>query len=147
MSHLIKIVDHELYLHRSLMGESSSFQIIDDWYATGDLIDVQSEDPFTFKFISRKNEMINTGGYKVNPTEVEDAIRLFEGVRDVFVYGKKNSLLGNVVCCEVVKSKDSLTEKQIRDFLKDKLQEFKIPRLVKFVESLTTTRTGKLSRV
>ena len=147
MSHLVKVVDHELYLHRSLMGESSSFQMIDDWYATGDLIDVQSEDPFTFKFISRKNEMINTGGYKVNPTDVEEAIRLCDGVRDVFVYGKKNSLLGNVICCEVVKSKDSLTEKQIRYFLKDKLQEFKIPRLVKFVESLTTTRTGKLSRV
>jgi acyl-coenzyme A synthetase/AMP-(fatty) acid ligase len=146
MSNLIKIVDSELYLHTSLMGESESLQIVDDWYATGDLIEIVNENPFAFKFVSRKTEMINTGGYKVNPTEVEEAIRLFNGVKDVFVYGKKNSILGAIVCCEVVRSDEKLTEKHIREYLQEKLQEYKIPRIVKFIDALTTTRTGKLSR-
>lgn len=146
MTDLIKIVDKELYIHRTLIGESESLNIIDNWYSTGDLIDIQNEKPLIFKFVSRKTEIINTGGYKVNPSEVEEIIRLCSGVKDVFVYGKKNSLLGNIVCCEVVRSKDILTEKNIREYLQGKLQEYKIPRIVKFVESLTTTRTGKLAR-
>lgn len=143
----VKVERSELFLHKSLMGESFNLFFQGDWYATGDLVTIAKENPLTFVFVSRKNEMINTGGYKVNPTEVEELIRLCEGVQDAFVYGKKNSLLGNVICCEVVKSHSTLTEKDIRDFLKDKLQEFKIPRVVRFVDSLAITRTGKLSRI
>jgi len=146
MSRLIKVVDNELFLHTSIIGESENLKIVDNWFATGDLIEILTENPFTFKFISRNNEMINTGGYKVNPLEVEETMRLCNEVKDVFVYGKKNSLLGNIVCCEVVRSDDSLTEKKIREFLQHKLQEYKIPRMVHFVKSLATTRTGKLSR-
>jgi len=146
MLDLIKVVENELYLHSSLMGDSESLKLEDEWYKTGDIIEVLSEDPFSFKFVSRKTEMINTGGYKVNPTDVEEIIRLCPGVKDAFVFGKKNSLLGNIVSCEVIRSDQSLTEKNIREYLQEKLQEYKIPRTVKFVESLTTTRTGKISR-
>ena len=59
---------------------------------------------------------------------------------------KKNSLLGNIVLSEVIISDDSLDEKQIRIFLKDRLQEFKVPRIIKFVESISRTRTGKILR-
>jgi len=145
-ANLIRIDNNEIFLHKSLLGESAGIKLINDWYATGDLIEIYSQDPFTFKFTSRKNEMINTGGYKVNPQEVEESIRSFHGVKDVYVFGKKNSLLGNVVCCEIVKSDIFMDEKEIRDFLKDKLQEYKIPRFIKFVEKLSVTRTGKLSR-
>lgn len=144
--HLIKTVDNELFLHHSLMGDSSSIVLVDGWYPTGDLITVVSEEPFIFNFTSRKNEMINVGGYKVNPSEVEDAIRLYSGVKDVCVYSKANRILGNIVCCDIVTTGETLSEKQIREFLQEKLQEFKIPRLMKFVKKLQTTRTGKLSR-
>ena len=96
--------------------------------------------------VSRKNEMINVGGYKVNPSEVEEIIRSCKGVQDVTVFSKTNRLIGNVVCCEIVREDLSLTELSIRRFLADKLQEFKIPRVIKFVETLQTTRTGKILR-
>jgi len=146
MLDLIKVVENELYLHSSLMGDSDSFKLEDEWYKTGDIIEVLSIEPFSFKFVSRKTEMINTGGYKVNPNEVEEIIRLCPGVKDAFVFGKKNSLLGNIVSCEVVRSDESLTEKNIREYLQEKLQEYKIPRIVNFTEALTITRTGKVSR-
>ena len=128
------------------MGESSGLQTEGDWYATGDLIEVTGHSPFTFHFISRKNELINVGGYKVNPIEVEEIIRLCPGVLDVSVYAKKNAILGNIVCCEIVRNSEDMTELFLREFLRDKLQEFKIPRFVKFVANLQTTRTGKISR-
>lgn len=146
ISHLLKIVNDELYLHRSLVGESDNIKLVDDWYQTGDIIDVLPDNPNAFRFVSRKNDVINTGGYKVNPIEVEDTIRLCEGVIDVSVFGKKNSLLGSIVVCQVVRTDNSITEKKIRQFLNQKLQEFKIPRIISFTDSLKTTRSGKLSR-
>jgi len=141
---LIKIENNELLIHKSLMGSSEA--INSDWYPTGDLVEIISENPVRFKFISRKNEMINVGGYKVNPTEVEETIREINGVADVRVFSKSNSVLGSIICCEVVRTNPALDESNIRNQLQTKLQEFKIPRMVRFVESLSTTRTGKIKR-
>lgn len=140
----IKIENNELLIHKSLMGTSEA--ISSKWYSTGDLVEIVSENPVRFKFLSRKNEMINVGGYKVNPTEVEETIREISGVVDVRVFAKSNSVLGNVICCEVVKNNPTLDESNIRIQLKTKLQEFKIPRMVRFVDALSITRTGKIKR-
>jgi len=140
------IKENELLIHRSLLGQSTSFNIDGEWYHTGDLIEVSCQDPFTFHFISRKNEMINVGGYKVNPTEVEKYLRECLGVLDASVYAKVNRIMGSVILCDVVRENDRVTEKFIREQLQAKLQEFKIPRVIKFVEQLNVTRTGKILR-
>ncbi len=90
--------------------------------------------------------MINVGGYKVNPVEVEETIRKIEGIQDVRVFAKSNSVFGNIICCEVVKTSDEIDEVSIRSFLQSKLQEFKIPRIIKFTDKILTTRTGKIQR-
>ena len=142
-----KVVDDELLIHRSLLGRSDSFQLDGDFYHSGDLIEWVERSEGLFRFKSRKNELINVGGYKVNPSEVEAAINSIDGVRQSLVYGKPNSVLGNILCAEVQLEKDKmLTELDIRRWLKDTLQDFKIPRKFKFVDSFTLTRTGKLKR-
>ena len=65
---------------------------------------------------------------------------------DVYDYAKDSKILGKIVCCDVVRENESITEKMIREQLRQKLQEFKIPRIFKFVEQLNVTRTGKISR-
>ena len=119
---------------------------IKEWYNTGDLIEIIHEKPLKFRFISRKSDMINVGGYKVNPLEVEETILTLAGIRDVRVFSKSNSVLGNIICCEVVCDNDQIIESSIRTFLQTKIQEFKIPRIIRFVEELSTTRTGKIKR-
>lgn len=146
MKGLVRTEQGELYIHRSLIGISENFGLNGDWYATGDLITVVSEEPFSFKFVSRKNEMINVGGYKVNPTEVEETIRTFSGIEDSYVFAKQNRILGNVICADVVCQDQAMTEKELRRFLHSKLQEFKIPRIIRFVDKLEVTRTGKIAR-
>lgn len=137
----------ELLIHRSLLGKSDSFTFDGDYYHTGDLIEWKDEANGLFRFLSRKNELINVGGYKVNPNEVEEVIAQIPGVEQVVVYGKTNSVLGNILCAEVRKEAASnLTEVEIRHNLTDKLQDFKIPRRIKFVDQFTLTRTGKLKR-
>lgn len=142
------VVDDELLIHRSLLGKSDSFKFDGDYYHSGDLIEWVNKEEGTFKFKSRKNELINVGGYKVNPGEVEDAINAMDGVKQALVYGKANSILGNVLIAEVqIEEGCTLTDLDIRKTLKEQLQDFKIPRKIKFVEAFSLTRTGKLKRL
>lgn len=144
---LIKIVDCELLIHSSLLGKSASLQLKGGWYYSGDLVDMIDEN--TFKFQARKSEMINVGGYKVNPREVEKIIKHIEGVVDAKVYGRKNSVLGYVIATDIIEQA-GVDKKELKKFITNKckelLQDFKVPRIIKYVESFEMTRTGKIKR-
>lgn len=143
-----KIEDDELLIHKSLLGQSESFDFIGDYYRSGDLIEWIDKDNSIFRFKSRKNELINVGGYKVNPSEIESVILGIEGVQQVVVYGRPNSILGNVLCADIqMDPQITIDEFEIRRHLKTQLQDFKIPRRIKFVDKLSLTRTGKIKRI
>jgi acyl-coenzyme A synthetase/AMP-(fatty) acid ligase len=144
---LIIIKDCELLLHCSLLGQSNDIDIKGEWYKTGDVVETVSHDPFTFKFISRKNEMINVGGYKVNPADIEKVINQYPKVNASKVYGKKNSVLGNILAADIACVPGEVLEKELRSYLKNYLQSFKIPRIINIVSSIEMTRTGKLKRI
>ena len=142
-----EVVDDELLIHKSLLGKSDSFKFEGDYYHSGDLIEWVDKESGLFRFKSRKNELINVGGYKVNPGEVENILLSIEGVKQVLVYGKANSILGNVLCADIqLEDGVALTDVEIKKALRSQLQDFKIPRRIKFVEQMSLTRTGKLKR-
>lgn len=142
-----EVVDDELLIHKSLLGKSDSFKFEGDYYHSGDLIEWVDKERGLFRFKSRKNELINVGGYKVNPGEVENILLSIEGVKQVLVYGKANSILGNVLCADIqLEDGVALTDVEIKKALRSQLQDFKIPRRIKFVEQMSLTRTGKLKR-
>jgi len=144
MKPFVQFKDRELLIHKSLMLNNDF--VIGDWYKTGDIVNIISNDPLTFIFVSRKNEMINVGGYKVNPNEVEETIRSIDGIKDARVFSKSNAILGSIICCEIVRTNSNLAETSIRRALQEKLQEHKIPRLITFVDEISKTRTGKIQR-
>lgn len=148
MKDKIKINEEkELLIHKSLLGESETFELTNEWYKTGDLVEKIEEKQF--KFISRKTEMINIGGYKVNPYEIEKEIKKIEGIKDVIVKARKNKITGNILVAliqieEKIDKKEK--EKEINQKLKQNLQKWKMPRIIKFVETIELTRTGKKVR-
>lgn len=143
----IKVQNNNLYVHKSLMGVSDLLPDFGEWYKTGDLVEFVDPEKTKFRFIARQCNLVNTGGYKVNIEEVEDALRQMPQVADVAVYGQKNSVIGNILCADIKLAKNAELEiPQIRNFLTEKLQPFKIPRKITFVESLKQTATGKLKR-
>lgn len=148
IKYFIKIDESgELLIHKTILGKSEGIGFDGDWFHSGDI--VQSVDDNSFRFVSRKSEMINVGGYKVNPHEVENCILEIEAVKDVVVYGRKNRITGNIIAADIIinniDNKD-LMEKLIIDHLKKVLQSWKIPRIVKFVDNIETTRSGKKVR-
>lgn len=146
LKHLVKVVDDELYVSGEMAGKSDDIKLEDGWFKTGDKVEIVSTNPIKLRFLGRVNESINVGGYKVYPTEVEEHINSIPGVRRSLVYGKKNSVLGNLVMCEVERNSEDITEKLILDFLQERLQPYKIPRIINFVEQIALTRTGKIAR-
>lgn len=143
----VKIVEGELLIHKSMLGISDSFQLDGDWYKTNDMVELLPDNNLQFKFVGRKNEMINVGGYKVNPGEVEEIINNHPGVTISKVYGRRNSVLGNVLVADVTAGTPDVTEKDLKRYLQEYLQPFKIPRIINLVDAIEVTRTGKLKRV
>lgn len=145
---LIKIsAENELCIHYSLLGASLHVQQKNDWFHTGDLVEMVDQNHF--KFLSRQSDMINVGGYKVNPLEVEDLLIQVPGVNDILVKSKKNSVTGELLVADVVKdSKIDGKELKIaiKKFAAAHLQDWKVPRIIKFVDELPSTRTGKKVR-
>ncbi len=146
LKHLVKIENDELYISGEMTGKSNDIEIVNGWFKTGDRVEVISSDPIRIRFIGRVNESINVGGYKVYPTEVEECINSIPGVRRSLVYSKKNSVLGNVILCDIELEDSTITEKIVYDYLKERLQSYKIPRILNFVQQIGLTRTGKISR-
>ena len=140
----VRARDGGLELHRSLLAEFES-GAVGDWYATGDQIEVVSEAPLAFKLIGRDREWLNVGGHKVNPAEVEAVLLGCPGVREARVFGRPNSVLGTLLCAEVVAG-DAYAEGDVRKWLAERLQAVKIPRILNRVDTLQRSRTGKLAR-
>ena len=139
----VKIHKNELLVHKKLINDSIENNFINDWFHTGDEVTMVDHESFIFKI--RKSNYINTGGYRVNPIEIEDSIINIDGIDDVRVFGKKNSILGTIICAEIISSK--LDIKQIKLLLKSKLENFKIPQIIKMVNELSLTKSGKKSRI
>lgn len=145
-NNLCQIRDGELYIHKSLLGDGIEGCLDENqWYATGDLVEIITENPLSFRFLQRKNEMINVGGYKVNPHEVEQVLEHHPAIKQAYVYGKPNPVLGNVLMADVI-AMQPIKEKELREYLTPQLQPFKIPRIINFVDAISLTRTGKLKR-
>ena len=107
----------------------------DGWFKTGDL--VETADDGYIKIIGRSKEIINVGGEKVLPNEVESMILSIPEIEDAMVYGKENIITGQTVVCDVV-LKEDIKSKEIkiiiRKYCKDKLASYKIPTKVNIVE-------------
>ncbi|MGH9715421.1 MAG: long-chain fatty acid--CoA ligase [Candidatus Acidiferrales bacterium] len=99
----------------------------DGWFITGDSVEVDGE---YVKILGRKSELINVGGEKVYPCEVESVIQEFENVAEVSVYGEKNPLIGNIVCARVrLKQQDSSGDfvGRLKSFCRSRMQSYKVP--------------------
>ncbi|HEX4271570.1 MAG TPA: fatty acid--CoA ligase family protein [Rhizomicrobium sp.] len=119
----------------------------DGWVDTGDMVERRDE---RYYFAGRTGGIINVGGLKINPEEVEAVINRYPGVRMSRVSGRKNPITGAIVIAEVVlidSANDNAGFKQaILEACREKLPAFKVPAMLRFVPALELTAGGKLSR-
>ena len=126
-------------------------KIIDGWLHTGDYATVDDEGYFYFK--GRKDDLINSSGYRIGPSEIESTILSLQEVEMVAVVGVPDELRGEIIKAVVVprdkallKNKNENLKYKIKEHVKQNLAAHEYPRLIEFVEELPLTTTGKIKR-
>ena len=106
----------------------------DGWFMTGDAVEIKND---YFRILGRKSELINVGGEKVFPQEIENTILEIPDIEDVLVYGEAHPLTGKIVCAKI-KYAGSEGKAEvvsiIRKYCRTKLESFKVPVKIQLVD-------------
>lgn len=118
------------------------------WFITGD-IGARDADGYFF-YSGRRDDVINSAGYRIGPTEVENALLSHPGVLECAVIGAPHEERGEIVKAFVVlrpgmAPKDQLVS-DLQDHVKHMTAPYKYPRAIEFVDALPKTQTGKIQR-
>lgn len=124
--------------------DNSSFFTEDGYLKTGDVASMN--DKGYIQIYDRKKDMLIVSGFNVFPNEVENVIEMHPKVAECSVVGVDNELQGQSVKAYVVKSDQSLTEQEIKDFCKEDLTGYKRPSYIEFIDELPKSTVGKILR-
>lgn len=116
------------------------------WWGTGDLVEIRGD---RVHFVGRRSDLINVGGNKVSPLEVERVVRQVAGVADARVFAKPSSIAGQLVACELVAAggHDPLQVRQaVLAACQTQLASFQRPRFVDLVDQIRLTDAAKRLR-
>ena len=126
-------------------------KVIDGWLHTGDY--AYKDDDGYFYFKGREDDIINSSGYRIGPSEVEDCILSHSEVDMVAVIGVPDKIRGQIIKAFIIpKDKNNVLDQNkkmketIQDFVKLKLAAHEYPRIIEFVNDLPMTTTGKIIR-
>jgi len=130
--------------YKDAVKTSATFRVVGDVRYTmpGDLATVEADG--AIRFLGRGAGVINTGGEKVHPQEVEDVLLAQPGVTDASVVGIPDETWGERVVAVVAVKHGSLTEQELRAAVRGRLAGYKVPRAIVLLPALPRTPTGKL---
>ncbi|MHA1827214.1 MAG: AMP-binding protein [Candidatus Heimdallarchaeaceae archaeon] len=115
----------------------------DGWLRTGDV--AKRDSAGYYYIVDRIKEVINSGGLKIYPREVEEAIYRHPAVKMAAVIGVPDDYYGEIPKAYIVCKKGmKIREEELKDFLKDLIAKYKIPKKIVFVENLPLSPTGKI---
>src|SRR6266487_5355410 len=132
-----KIVDDVLWIRSpsamlGYLNAPSPFDA-DGWFNTQDLVERDGE---YIRILGRKSELINVGGEKVHPTEIENILLQLDNVKDVTVRGVPNAVTGEVVAAKITplgpEDSDAL-RRRVRQFCRARLERYKMPAVIDIV--------------
>lgn len=135
-------------------GDNVMLGYLDDPVATAKVLrpeglrtgDVGFMDEEGFLFLKgRESELIKSGGHRISPLEIEEAVIKTVGVRDVAACGLPDELLGEAVACFVT-GEPEITKRRVLEACFDRLPRFKMPSQVYWLEELPRGPTGKVER-
>ena len=117
---------------------------IDGWFKTGDIGYLDNEG--YLYLTGRKTELINKGGEKISPAEIDNALMTHPSVKSAMAFRVYDPVLGEDIAAMVVREDPNVSEEELRRHLLDRLISFKVPKRIYFVDELPKGSTGKLLR-
>ena len=127
------------------MAEATTRTIVDGWLHTGDLMR-KNADGHVY-MVDRLKHMIICGGYNIYPKEIENVLHDHPAVLECAVVGVPDEDKGEIPkACIVLREGAHATEAEIKQYCRESLAAYKVPRVVKFLASLPKTATGKIRK-
>ncbi len=127
------------------MPEETDKVLVDGWLKTGDIVQVNGDETFTF--LGRKKELIRRRGENLSPLEVQDALEAHPGVVEAAVIGVPSELSEEEIKAFVVlKDGETVTMTELRKFVAGKVAKFKVPRYFEVLDDLPHTPTGRIAK-
>lgn len=118
----------------------------DGWFYTGDLGTLDEKG--YLRIVGRKKEMIIRGGYNIYPREVEEMFYKHPDVMEVAIVGLPDTVLGEIACaCIKRKPNATVSEEEMRAYIKTKVSDYKVPDKLLFVDELPMTASGKIKKI
>ncbi|MDH3579856.1 MAG: AMP-binding protein [Hyphomicrobiales bacterium] len=115
------------------------------WIASGDIATLDEEG--YCQIVGRIKDMLIRGGENIFPREIEEFLYTHPKIEEVEVIGVPDKKYGEEICAWIkLREGESAEEQEIKDFCKDKIAHFKIPRYIRFVEEFPMTVTGKVQK-
>jgi fatty-acyl-CoA synthase len=115
------------------------------YFLTGDLAVIGEDGAVTI--VGRRKDLVIRGGYNVYPRELEDVLRTHPAVAAVCVVGVPNEVMGELICACVVPLEGAIvTGAELKEFTRDHVADYKVPDLVRFLDSFPMTANGKVKR-
>ena len=124
--------------------ETADVMLPGGWLRTGD-VGRMDEDGYTW-IEDRKKDMILVSGFNVYPNEIENVIVEMPGILEAAAIGIPNERSGEIVKVFAVRTDPNVTEKDVKEFCRDKLTGYKRPRIIEFRDDLPKTNVGKILR-
>ena len=138
--------DPVMFLNYWNNPEGTAEKFSGQWMKTGDL--GRKDENGYFWFTGRADDLIESGGYRIGPGEIEECLMKHEAVALVCVLGVPDSVRGQIVKAFIVPkagfTPDELLEESIRNHVKGKLEAHAYPRAIQFLEEMPMTKTGKI---
>ena len=123
--------------------EANASSFVNGWFRTGDLGTLDAGG--YVRLLGRIKELINRGGEKISPREVDEVLESHPAVAEAVCFGVPHPTWGEEVAAAVVLSAPA-TEKELLAFCRQRLADFKVPRRLHIVESIPKGPTGKAQR-
>ena len=115
------------------------------WMHTGDLATMDAEG--YLNIVGRLKDMVIRGGENIYPREIEEYLYRHPKISDVQVFGVPDTKFVEELCVWIIiKSGESVTEDEVRDFCRGQIAHYKIPRYIRFVADFPMTITGKVQK-
>jgi acyl-CoA synthetase (AMP-forming)/AMP-acid ligase II len=123
--------------------EANATSFVDGWFRTGDQGNIDADGYLSL--IGRLKEMINRGGEKIAPREIDDVLMQHPAVSEAVAFGSPHPAWGEEVVAAVV-LKEPVAEKELIAFARERLADYKVPKKLYIVDKIPTTATGKIQR-
>ena len=144
----VKAPDPVMFLGYWNNPEATRAKVKNGWLLTGDF--GVRDDAGVFTFSGRRDDLIESGGYRIGPGEIEACLMTHAAVKHVCVLGVPDDVRGEVVKAFIVPREgfpvDERLEESVRDHVKGKLEKHAYPRKIAFLKEMPLTKTGKIRK-